>query len=219
MVAWRAIIVLLGLVALASAGLAQQPAAPGRFDYYLLTLSWSPAYCLAHRDDPRAKAECSRRRGFIVHGLWPQNEDGTWPASCRPVPSMPPELVAREAAIMPNNSMVRHEWEKHGSCTDLSARDYFDALDRAFARLHLPPALVEPREPLALPLGQAKSLFMDANPGLDGNMFAIRCTHTGAVDEVRLCLDKDLHYRPCGRGAGDSCPIDMHVDPIPGAAE
>jgi ribonuclease T2 len=219
MVAWRALVVLLGLLALAPAARGQQPAPPGQFDYYLLALSWSPAYCLAHRDDPRAKAECSRRRGFVVHGLWPQNEDGTWPEHCRPVPPVPPELAAHEAAIMPNDFMVRHEWEKHGSCTDFTAQAYFDALDRAFARLRLPTALVEPREPFPLPLAEAKRLFMAANPGLGGDMFAMRCTHGGEVDEVRLCLDKGFQYRPCGRGAGDSCPIDMHFDPIPDAPE
>ncbi|HXP65277.1 MAG TPA: hypothetical protein VN815_07370, partial [Steroidobacteraceae bacterium] len=54
-------------------------AEPGVFDYYLLSLSWSPAYCLS---DPGA-AECNgpRRFGFIVHGLWPQNEAG-WPENC-----------------------------------------------------------------------------------------------------------------------------------------
>jgi len=52
---------------------------PGTFDYYLLSLSWSPAFC---RTDPGA-AECNgpRRFGFIVHGLWPQYEKG-WPENC-----------------------------------------------------------------------------------------------------------------------------------------
>lgn len=37
----------------------------GAFDYYLLTLSWSPEFCLTH---PSA-AECSAHPGFILHGL------------------------------------------------------------------------------------------------------------------------------------------------------
>lgn len=212
-------IAMLACVTLIDTASAQQPAPPGQFDYYLLTLSWSPAYCLSHRSDPKAREECGRRRGFVVHGLWPQNEDGSWPAFCRAVPPVPRERVAREVAIMPNAELVEHEWEKHGSCTNLTVDGYFDAIDNAFAALHLPAPLVAPRDPLTLPLAQAKTLFAAANPGLGGNMLSMRCTHGNDVDELRLCLDKGFHYRACGRGGGDSCPIDTHFDPIPAAAE
>ncbi len=94
--------------------LAQQTAPPGQFDYYLLTLSWSPTYCATHRG-PAAREECGQHRGFIVHGLWPQNENGTWPALCRDVQPMSRERVAKELPIMPNAEMIAHEWEKHGS--------------------------------------------------------------------------------------------------------
>ncbi len=215
----RALLVVLALATLATAARAQQPAPPGAFDYYLLALSWSPAYCLAHRDDPRAHDECARHRGFIVHGLWPQDEDGTWPAYCTRVPPVPPGLVDHEADTMPNADMVRHEWEKHGSCSGLPAPRYFAALDDVFARLRLPPALVAPKEALTLPLAEAKSLFVSANPGLDETMFAMRCAHGNAVDEVRLCLDKSFKFRACGSGTGDSCPIVVHFDPISGSRE
>jgi ribonuclease T2 len=215
----RRLFALLVLAMLPSAAFAQEPAPPGQFDYYLFTLSWSPAYCLAHRDDPRARAECSRHRGFIVHGLWPQNEDGSWPDFCQAVPPVPPAVVARETEIMPNAGLVRHEWERHGSCTGLSAEAYFGALDRAFAQLHIPEALVQPTAPLSLPLADAKSLFVAANPGLAANMISMRCTHDGAIEELRLCLDKSLRFRTCGRGSEDSCPSGMHFDPILGAGQ
>ena len=69
-----AVLILLTFCALATSATARHrkspDAEPGTFDYYLLSLSWSPAYCLS---DPGA-AECNgpRRFGFIVHGLWPQ---------------------------------------------------------------------------------------------------------------------------------------------------
>jgi len=209
-------IAMLACVTLIDTASAQQPAPPGQFDYYLLTLSWSPAYCLSHRSDPKAREECGRRRGFVVHGLWPQNEDGSWPAFCRAVPPVPRERVAREVAIMPNAELVEHEWEKHGSCTTLSVDDYFSAIDSAFTRLRIPPALIRPTQPVALSLADAKRLLMAANAGLDAGMFSMRCTHSGEVDEMRLCLDKSFNYRPCGAGAGDSCPSATHFDPIAG---
>jgi ribonuclease T2 len=212
----RALLAAFALIASTAPASAQQPAPAGQFDYYLLTLSWSPAYCLQHRHDPRARDECAQHRGFIVHGLWPQNDDGTWPASCRPVPPVPDALVAHEVAIMPNAGMIQHEWDKHGSCTGLTAADYFTAIDAAFARFHLPAVLAAPREPVSLPLADAKRLVAAANPGLASSMFSMRCTHGSEVDELRLCLDKSFHYRSCDQASADSCSNVLHFDPILG---
>src|SRR5689334_353915 len=59
------------------------------FDYYMLVLSYAPDFCAqpTGNKDPR---ECGagRRLGFIVHGLWPQDENGRGPQNCgnaRPV--------------------------------------------------------------------------------------------------------------------------------------
>src|SRR6201996_9691352 len=52
------------------------------FDYYLLNLSWSPEFCHSH---PNA-TECASRATFVLHGLWPQNTDGTYPQNCSTAP-------------------------------------------------------------------------------------------------------------------------------------
>ena len=65
-------------------------AAPGVFDYYLLSLSWSPAFCL--QSPSSAKCHGPRRYGFIVHGLWPQNERG-WPENCAGTAQVPDSVV------------------------------------------------------------------------------------------------------------------------------
>ncbi|URK88119.1 hypothetical protein LP421_11595 [Rhizobium sp. RCAM05350] len=53
------------------------------FDFYVLSLSWSPSWCL--ENDPSGRSmQCDpdNNHGFIVHGLWPQNEQG-YPEFCR----------------------------------------------------------------------------------------------------------------------------------------
>ena len=194
------------LLLMGSAAHAQQAAPPGTFDYYLLTLSWSPSYCATHRG-PAAKEECAQRRGFIVHGLWPQNENGTWPAFCREVPPVPKPIVAHELPVMPNATMIGHEWEKHGSCTTMTADAYFTALDHAFAGFHIPERLEKPKHALSLPLTDAKRLVTEANPGLSANMLALRCGQRGELDELRICLDTAFHPRACGRDEADACPV------------
>jgi len=193
---------------------AQQPAPPGAFDYYLLALSWSPAYCADHRDEASARAQCSKRRGFVVHGLWPQDEDGSWPAFCRPVPPVPAALAAREGAIMPDAPLIEHEWEKHGSCTTDSAPDYFAALERAFGAIRLPRALLAPHREVRLSVADAKRLFTSINPGLTAAMISLRCQAGDRVNELRLCLDRSLRFRSCGAGEADACPASVRFAPV-----
>ena len=42
---------------------------PGRFDYYLLVLGWSPTYCASERHD-RSNQQCETQhpRTFVLHG-------------------------------------------------------------------------------------------------------------------------------------------------------
>lgn len=184
---------------------AQERREPGVFDYYLLTLSWSPTYCAGH-PEPAAREECGPRRSFIVHGLWPQDESGKWPEYCRTVPPVPPEIVARERASMPNATMIEHEWERHGSCTTLPAEGYFAEIDRAFAGVRIPEPLRHPEAPVSLARERVKALFATANPGLEPGMMALQCRPGGQIEEMRICLDTGLHFRPCGNGEPDRCP-------------
>src|SRR5665213_2575876 len=66
-------------------GWAQQPGEPGKFDYWVESLSWSPGWCARHGNDPASRLQCrgGKAYGLIVHGLWPQFEDGSWPQTCR----------------------------------------------------------------------------------------------------------------------------------------
>ena len=66
------------------AGLARAEGEPaGQFDYYVLSLSWSPNWCALEGDD-RGSPQCDSNAGFgwVLHGLWPQYEQG-WPSYCR----------------------------------------------------------------------------------------------------------------------------------------
>ncbi len=75
----------------------------GEFDYYLLSLSWSPAWCALTGDD-RHDPQCDAGRGltFTVHGLWPQYETG-YPSDCFTTSTDPSRAdTAAMADIMPD---------------------------------------------------------------------------------------------------------------------
>ena len=66
----------LGLGAVGPAHAIYESGQSGSFDYYVLALSRSPTFCASH---PADHAECGVRRGFVVHGLWPQYKGGGGP--------------------------------------------------------------------------------------------------------------------------------------------
>ena len=77
---------LLALLFTPRAATAQDPrqSAPGQFDFYVLSLSWSPSFCAgaAERGARNANVQCGPRPfSFVVHELWPQRLPGVLPNS------------------------------------------------------------------------------------------------------------------------------------------
>jgi ribonuclease T2 len=169
---------------------------PGDFAYYLLSLSWSPAYCLS---SPGA-AECNgpRRYGFIVHGLWPQNEQG-WPEHCDVHRAVPDEVVQGIADVMPARGLVYHEWAAHGTCSGLEPAAYFELVRRAFAGVTVPPDLLRPAQSIEQSPAAIADAFLRANPRLPRPSLVVACSGQGAprLREIHICLARDLTPRAC----------------------
>ncbi len=106
----------------------------GEFDYYVLSLSWSPTWC-ALEGDRRGSPQCDADSdfGWVLHGLWPQYENG-WPSYCRTGHRNPSRAeTAAMADIMGSGGSAWHQWNKHGRCSGLSPDDYFALAREAYA--------------------------------------------------------------------------------------
>ncbi len=181
---------------------------PGQFDFYVLSLSWSPTFCAeaAERTANRsAGAQCGPRPySFVVHGLWPQYEQG-FPEYCqRPSPRLNYGIVSSMLDLMPAPHLIFNEWDKHGTCSGLAPRAYFDTVRKARAAVKIPPDYIDLQEPLTVTPGGVADAFVKANPGLTPSGIAIECDKT-RLTEVRLCLSKDLQFHDCGEIAKRSC--------------
>src|SRR5438067_705542 len=57
--------------------------APADFDFYVLTLSWSPGFCDLG-GERKSPEQCGRgaAAGFVTHGLWPDNANRDDPRAC-----------------------------------------------------------------------------------------------------------------------------------------
>jgi ribonuclease T2 len=189
---------------------------PGKFDYYVLALSWSPSYCAglterggARRPDP----QCGGRPfAFVVHGLWPQYDKG-FPSYCTvPAPRIGHAMMSGMLDLMPSPHLIYHEWDRHGTCSGLSAQSYFDLVRKARAAVQVPAAYRDPGEPLTVAPAAVAAAFEAANPGLSAATLAVTCSKT-RLSEVRLCLTKDLKFRDCPAVAGHGCKRDKVVMP------
>lgn len=171
---------------------------PGDFDYYLLSVSWAPNYC---EDHPSHSGECRPGAGkaFVLHGLWPQSETGRYLQNCADAPPVASDIVNRMLNYMPTASLVQHEWQTHGTCSGLSAQDYFDKVEQAFRNLQIPQAYQQLPQQQKVGVQALEQAFASANSTTAG-AFRVSC-HIGELVNVEACLSKDLQFQSC-KGTG-----------------
>jgi len=209
-------IFLLGVMGGAVSAQGRHNGEPGQFDFYVLSLSWSPSFCAAAAERGRGRMpalQCGARPfSFVVHGLWPQYERG-FPENCQvPAPRLDHRIVDSMLDLMPAPRLVYNEWDKHGTCSGLSARDYFATVRKARGAVTIPPEFVGLQKPLSVSPGAVEDAFIKANPGLAKGDIAVSCDRR-RLTEVRLCLSKDLKFRGCPQVVKRRCRLDNIVMP------
>ena len=171
-------------------GRAEANGTPGAFDFYLLTLSWSPEFCVTH---PEA-AECAAHPGFVLHGLWPQNTDGSYPEDCSDAAGPSDPGAFRD--ILPDEHLLEHEWQTHGTCSGLGPDAYFSEARQAVRSVVVPRDLQRVSSELQLTPQQIVGDFVQANPGMSQDNFALSCGNN-RLTAVEVCLTKDLKAASC----------------------
>jgi ribonuclease T2 len=215
MVRWAAMAAaLLVVVTAAASAQDRRQNQAGQFDFYVLALSWSPSYCEASAEKGRAPREqCGGRPySFVVHGLWPQYERG-FPEYCQnPAPRLNRNIVSSMLDLMPAPRLIFHEWDRHGVCSGLEPRAYFDAVRKARAQVKIPEPYLELSQPLMVTPDEVEEAFVEANPGLTRNGVAVTCD-SRRLHEVRICLSKDLRFRDCDEIDRRTCRRERLVMP------
>jgi len=210
---------LFAVVAFAQVAQAQEDRrqnAPGGFDFYVLSLSWSPSYCEASAERASGRApemQCAGRPfAFVVHGLWPQYDKG-FPSYCKvPAPRLNRAIVGAMLDLMPSPRLIYHEWDRHGTCSGLSPNAYFENVRKARSVVKIPDSYIERDRPGLVTPGEVTEAFIKANPGLSNDQIAVTCD-SKRLSEVRVCLTKDFSFRDCPETARRSCRRDKVAMP------
>ena len=113
------------------------------------------------------QAQCGGRPfSFVVHGLWPQYERG-FPEYCqRPSPRLDRNIMTSMLDLMPAPGLIFNEWDKHGTCSGLGARAYFETIRKARAAVKIPAEFLQLSEPKTIAPAEIEDAFIKVNPGL-----------------------------------------------------
>src|ERR1700738_4539531 len=166
----RTTLFLISLAALAAfsgtaSAQARRQNTPGEFDFYVLSLSWSPSFCEGAEERGNSgrsqQAQCGGRPfSFVVHGLWPQYERG-FPEYCqRPAPRLDRNIMTSMLDLMPAPGLIYNEWDKHGTCSGLGERAYFETIRKARSAVKIPGEFLQLSEPKTIAPDDLASAFL-----------------------------------------------------------
>ncbi|EAN2945085.1 ribonuclease [Salmonella enterica] len=116
----------------------------GQYDFLVYALTWQPTYCVLYSADQNCK---EIRSDFYTHGIWPyfkttQESNNIHPSYCiqssgcaeKKACSLTDDVITNILiddnfrlilAKHPEN-LMKHEWEKHGTCYGKNQYEYFN---------------------------------------------------------------------------------------------
>lgn len=116
-----------------------------QYDFYLLATQWMPGWCQLPNAAKSASAVvneqyCSRSNNgspIVYHGLWPENNDGSYPQFCESAPELDKRLLIfnnpYKKYLTNYDEFIDHEWSKHGTCTNYSLEpNYYFGVNEYF---------------------------------------------------------------------------------------
>ncbi|ONK72380.1 uncharacterized protein A4U43_C04F18810 [Asparagus officinalis] len=187
------------------------------FDYFAFALQWPGTFC-------RKTHHCCSQNGccrpepltwFTIHGLWPDYDDGTWPACCshtefdiKKVSSLLPTLEKYWPTLScgstsqcdgSRGSFWAHEWGKHGTCSYAVIQDEYSYFSKAL-ELYFKYNVTEILNDAGFFASNAEKYrlgdIVAAVKHAVGATPELVCKH-GSVQELRICLTKDFKPRDC----------------------
>mmetsp|Transcript_17925 Transcript_17925/g.23453 ORF Transcript_17925/g.23453 Transcript_17925/m.23453 type:complete len:219 (-) Transcript_17925:599-1255(-) len=163
------------------------------FEFHILAQSWAPSFCCKKPHLCATLPEVWSSSHLCLHGLWPayfrKHGQKQWPSSCETVHKFAKNAVPSLAlAYAPayHGGLAKHEWKEHGTCSGLSAEDYFKEALRTM--------LSFPR----MDRGTPKVLMENIGGEVDvkdlrkayPKQVGIKVTKDGVLEEITSCWSK-----------------------------
>ncbi len=147
------------------------------FDFYVLSLSWSPDYCATTDNADPNQCSLGKKLGFVLHGLWPQYING-YPSDCATT-RLADKTLAKFPNLFPSTSLALHEWSKHGTCSGLTPEAYLIKATAIKESVTIPIEYQRPTKALRVTADDLKQAFIDANPNFTAATVVVNCSGSG----------------------------------------
>ncbi len=171
-------------------GRAQEKGEPGKFDFYLMNVAAPGDFCHV----PGAGPACKAPRNFVLHGLWTQNNNGTYPVNCSG--EQGPADYSRFLDLTPDLPLLQHEWEKHGTCSAVGVKRFFEMERKAYGMLRLPEDVKRPRAESTVDTEAVLKELYRINVSFPQGSILLSCK-AGVLTAVEACFSKDLKPIRC----------------------
>ena len=131
----------------------------------------------------------------------------------RPSPRLDRNIVSSMLDLMPAAGLIFNEWDKHGTCSGLGARAYFEAIRKARAAVKIPEQFLDLVGAENHRARRHRGGLRQGQSGLEqfGDLGDLR--RAGACSEVRICMSKDMQFRACEEIDRRACRRDEVVMP------
>jgi ribonuclease T2 len=106
-----------------------------------------------------------------------------------------------------SGGLAWHQWKKHGRCSGLSAQAYLELSRQAYNAVTRPPVLRKTTKDIKVPAKLIEDAWILANPVLERNQITVTCRDR-RIQEVRICLTKDMEPRKCGADVIRDCRME-----------
>ncbi len=185
-------------------------------DFYILALSWQPAFCEGHGDKTECKfasADDFEAKNFALHGLWPQprsnvlcgvnetdkalDDNHRWEKL--PAPAMTFATKSALDMVMPGTQsyLERHEYTKHGTCYPGTSDQYFRDSVRLTEAVNASPvqALVSANIGKTIKTTDLRAAFDEAFGVGAGLRVRVACGRDGdrmLISEITIGLKGDI---------------------------
>jgi ribonuclease T2 len=153
---------------------------------------------------------------FTLHGLWPENADGTYPQTCSNAQFDPAQVAPIQASLDkywvslngPSETFWAHEYEKHGTCatdvfpTELAFMNGTLALREAY---DITPALATAGIVPSATATFSQAQFQAAVTKAFGYPALLSCDNNGNVNGAVVCVSKKGAAQSCGSVKYGTC--------------
>lgn len=181
---------------------------------FILAASWQPGFCEGRNKVPECRSQTAERADatrFSLHGLWRMRQSYCGVAEADkardkprgwmelPPVALPEALAQKLAELMPGtqSGLERHEWLKHGTCSNLDQARYFGLSISLMEELNASAVSQLFRERIGKPVREAevKAAFAQAFGADAGERVRMSCREDGGrrlVVELTIGLGGDL---------------------------